>query len=118
YDRADQTSLIREALKQFKGGKAFDRSQVLSMIGELKNKNITASDYASSPFFDPDDDYCIATEHCFHFMEDKLKFYNAIDFDDILLLVCRLFKEHPEVAAKYSKRFQYLLVDEYQDTNS
>ena len=42
---------------------------------------------------------------------------NAVDFDDILLLTTQLFKEHPEVLEKYQNRFQFILVDEYQDTN-
>ncbi len=47
-----------------------------------------------------------------------LKAYNAIDFDDILMLTIRLLEEHPTVLARYQERFRYLMVDEYQDTNA
>lgn len=49
--------------------------------------------------------------------QQALKAYNAVDFDDLILLPVQLFREHPEVLSKWQKRIQYLLVDEYQDTN-
>ncbi len=49
--------------------------------------------------------------------QQALKAYNAVDFDDLILLPVQLFREHPEVLGKWQKRIQYLLVDEYQDTN-
>lgn len=49
--------------------------------------------------------------------QQALKAYNAVDFDDLILLPVQLFRDHPEVLAKWQQRIQYLLVDEYQDTN-
>ncbi len=49
--------------------------------------------------------------------QQALKAYNAVDFDDLILLPVQLFRDHPEVLGKWQKRIQYLLVDEYQDTN-
>jgi ATP-dependent DNA helicase UvrD/PcrA len=49
--------------------------------------------------------------------QEKLKSYNALDFDDLLFLPVRLFREHPEVLAHYQNRWSHLLIDEYQDTN-
>jgi len=49
--------------------------------------------------------------------QQALKAYNAVDFDDLILLPVQLFRDHPEVLGKWQQRIQYLLVDEYQDTN-
>jgi superfamily I DNA/RNA helicase len=117
YDRSDQMSLLREALKNYRGGKSFDRATIISKISFLKNQIIEAEDYTSSTHFDPFDDYCLVTEYCYTYLSERMKFFNAIDFDDILMLVVKLFKNHPEVAQKYSRRFRYITVDEYQDTN-
>ena len=48
---------------------------------------------------------------------EALKSLNALDFDDLLLLTLKLFREHPAVLEKYRERFRYIMVDEYQDTN-
>lgn len=119
YDTSDQNAIIREALKHFSSEKAkFDHKQILSKIGYLKNVGITEDDFADSPYFDDENPYDHATEFCFRYYQDKLKFYNAIDFDDILHLTVKLFKENPDIAEKYSQQFQYIMVDEYQDTNA
>ena len=117
YDSADQMSIIREALKNYRGGKNFDRSTVQSKISWLKNKGISPEEFAKTEFFDEENEYDGAAEAVYHFYQDKLRFYNALDFDDILFLVVKLFDAHPEVARKYSERWRYLMVDEYQDTN-
>tara|TARA_R110002072_G_scaffold276051_1_gene437540 strand:- start:284456 stop:286504 length:2049 start_codon:yes stop_codon:yes gene_type:complete len=117
YDTSDQLGIIREALKVYHAEKKFDHKAILSKIGSLKNKGIRADDFLKSDYFDEDEPYDLATEYVYRYYEEKLKFYNSIDFDDILFLVCRLFKEFPEVAKQYSERFQYVMVDEYQDTN-
>ena len=117
YDTSDQTSIVREALKSIKTEKTFDRKQIMSKIGFLKNKGIMSDEFISSVYFDEDDPYDLMVEYVYRYYQDKLKFYNAIDFDDILNLVVRLFREHPDVTTKYSKKFQYVMVDEYQDTN-
>ncbi len=118
YDSADQLSIVREALKNFKMEKAsFDKKQILSRIGYLKNNAITAEAFKDTEFFDDESDYDLAVEYVYHYYQDKLQFYNAVDFDDILFLAVRLFNDYPEVAEKYSKRYKYIMVDEYQDTN-
>ena len=117
YDQADQTSIIREALKSYRSSKTYDRSIVMSKIGLLKNKGIGPAEFTKSPDYDPENNYDGATEYVYHYYQDKLQFYNALDFDDILFLVVRLFHEFPEIATKYSQRFKYIMIDEYQDTN-
>ena len=118
YDQNDQLSIIREALKNYRAEKeAYKKEDILSRIGLLKNNGFDPTQYSSSDAFNPDDPYDLATEYCYHYYQDKLKFYNAIDFDDILHLTVKVFETYPEVAKTYSERFQYVMVDEYQDTN-
>lgn len=117
YDTTDQFAIIRSELKRFKADKSFDVKEIQSRISYLKNQGVGPEDYQHSPFFDEDDSYCIAVEQIYREYEDKLKFYNAIDFDDILFLVVLLFRDHPDVADKWSEKFKYIMIDEYQDTN-
>lgn len=118
YGPAEQSSIIREALKKFKAEKTFDRKIIMSRIGNAKNRGINEHNYGESDLFDPEEPYAIATEYCYRYYQDKLQFYNAIDFDDILRLTIELFRKYPEIAQDYSKQYQYIMVDEYQDTNS
>jgi DNA helicase-2/ATP-dependent DNA helicase PcrA len=118
YDQADQMSIVREGLKNYRSGKNFDRGIVMSKIGLLKNKGISAIEFPKSDQYDPENNYDGVTEYVYHFYQEKLQFYNALDFDDILYLVVKLFNGFPEIAKKYSERFKYIMIDEYQDTNS
>jgi DNA helicase-2/ATP-dependent DNA helicase PcrA len=118
YDQSDQGSIVREALKLYHAEKKFDVKDVLSKISFLKNAGITEMDFADSPHFNPEDPYSHATEYAYRYYQEKLKFFNAIDFDDILFLTLKLFRNFPEVAKAYSEKFTYIMVDEYQDTNT
>lgn len=118
YDQGDQQSIIREALKTLKMDKAtFDKKTIASKIGLLKNNGVSTDEFKDTEYYDPEDPYDVACEYVYHYYQDKLHFYNAVDFDDILFLVVKLFRAKPEIAEKYSKRFEYIMVDEYQDTN-
>ncbi|MBL7666117.1 MAG: UvrD-helicase domain-containing protein [Bacteriovoracaceae bacterium] len=118
YDTNDQMAIIREGLKNLRTDKkSFDKKAIQSKISLLKNNGIEVGDFKRSRFFDPLSEYDLVTEHIYQFYQERLHFYNAIDFDDILLLVVKLFRKFPEVATKYSERFRYLMIDEYQDTN-
>lgn len=118
YDQADQMSIVREGLKNYRSNKTYDRGIIMSKIGLLKNQGITAEEFPKSKYYDPENNYDGATEYVYHYYQDKLQFYNALDFDDILFMVVRLFLNFPEVAKKYSERYKYIMIDEYQDTNS
>jgi superfamily I DNA/RNA helicase len=118
YDQSDQMSIVREALKNYRSGKNFDRATILGKIGFLKNKGISPTEYPKSSEYDPENNYDGAAEFVYHYYQEKLQFYNALDFDDILYLVVKLFNQFPDVAKKYSERFRYIMIDEYQDTNS
>lgn len=118
YDASDQQAIVREALRKFTADKgAFDKKTILSKIGFLKNNGIEANEFAQSDFYDPENEYDEATEFVYHYYQDKLHFCNALDFDDILFSCVKLFRQNPELAHKYSERYRYLMVDEYQDTN-
>ena len=119
YDTNDQLAIIREALKNYRADKEnYDRKIILSKIGFLKNKGISESEYPETSYFDPEAPYDLVTEYVYNYYQEKLRFYNAIDFDDILFLTVRLFREHPELKAEFSDKYKYIMIDEYQDTNS
>ena len=119
YDTTDQMSIIREGLRLYHDNKGnFKKEIIQSKIGKLKNEGIRPDDFADSPYFDGEDPYDHAINFIYDFYQEKLKFYNAIDFDDILLLTVKLFNDHPEIAKQYSENFNYIMVDEYQDTNT
>ncbi|MFZ4715149.1 MAG: ATP-dependent helicase [Bacteriovoracaceae bacterium] len=118
YDTSDQMTIVREALKDFRGDKNYDRKMILSKIGFLKNNGISPEEFPNSKFFDPESAYDFAAEFVYNYYQDKLKFYNAIDFDDILFLTSKLFRENPDLAYKYSEKYKYIMIDEYQDTNT
>lgn len=117
YDTADQMALIREALRHYRADKKFDQKNIQAQMSSLKNRGITSENFADSPFFDGEDPYSHALNYVYQFYTEKMLFFNAIDFDDILHLVVKLFREHPAAKEEYSRRFKYLMVDEYQDTN-
>ena len=118
YDQSDQISIVREALKHYHADKKFDTKDVQSKISFLKNAGVTEDDFADSSHFDPEDAYSHATEYAYRYYQEKLKFFNAIDFDDILFLTLKLFRNNPDIAKAYSEKFQYIMIDEYQDTNT
>ena len=119
YDSADQLSIVREGLKRYTNAdkNAYDKKTIMAKIGTLKNAGISEDAFASSDYFNPDDPYDVATESIYRYYQDKLHFYNAVDFDDILYLTVKLFQQNPEVAKEYSRKFKYIMIDEYQDTN-
>ncbi len=119
YDTNDQLAIIREALKNYRADKEnYDRKIILSKIGFLKNRGISESEYPETPYFDPEAPYDLVTEYVYNYYQEKLRFYNAIDFDDILFLTVRLFREFPELKAEFSEKYKYIMIDEYQDTNA
>ena len=118
YDQSDQIGIIREAMRHYSAEKKFDQKDVLAKVSFLKNAGVHEDDFADSPHFNPEDPFSHATEYAYRYYQEKLKFFNAIDFDDILFLTLKLFRGFPEVAKAYSEKFQYIMVDEYQDTNT
>jgi len=119
YDTGDQLAIIREALNKYTSEKdgGFERKTIQSKISFLKNRGISPTEYPTTPYYDPESPYDQAIEHCYHYYQEKMRFYNAIDFDDILFLTIELFRKHPHLAKHYSEKYNYIMIDEYQDTN-
>ena len=112
YDEQDQSSLIKEILKKV-DGKRFSPAYFLNRISAAKNMLITPQRYLE--LFS---DYNAATvADVYKMYEKNLKKNNALDFDDLIMKVVELFSKNKEVLDKYHRRYQYLLVDEFQDTN-
>ncbi len=116
YDSDDQQSLVKNCLEQLGiNDKNFPPRSVLHEIGRAKDellgpaefKRLYASDYRMGKI-----------SSVYELYQQKLKANNALDFDDIILLTIRLLSNFPEVLEYYSDKFRYVLVDEYQDTNT
>ncbi|MDA8172608.1 MAG: UvrD-helicase domain-containing protein [Nitrospiraceae bacterium] len=113
YDDADQLSLIRHILKELNLYEALYRG-VLSKISHLKSCLIKPEEFLSRS-----DGFGFEERLAKVYMryQDELKKSNSLDFDDLIMLVIRLFEEHPATLKKYQNLFEHILVDEFQDTN-
>lgn len=120
YDTEDSKNLIKSILKEWELGDRYKPNNIFSRISRAKNKLITAQKYRFDERLTEDDRrlglgkvaaiYEAYTNAC-------LK-ANAMDFDDLLLNTNLLLENHLDVLAKYQHKFQHILVDEFQDTNS
>ncbi len=112
YNTSEQVSLLRSILSDIKFyDKSFKAESFLERISRIKN-DFDPPDAAVSG--DPIEE---AMAMIYPRYLEALKSMNVLDFDDLLLLTLRLFREHPGVLERYRERFRYLMVDEYQDTN-
>ena len=110
-DESDQTGIIKQASAELGFGKdEIPAKEVAAFIGRCKNRMQFPADVPSGG----NDAYLAIYER----YQQILELQNALDFDDLLLLVLKIFKEQPECLARYQDRYRYLLVDEYQDTNA
>lgn len=114
YDTADSQNLIKQILKEMNlDDKRFQPSGILSRISNAKNALQDAAAFARQA----GDFYEQKVADIYSRYEQKLQLNNALDFDDLLMLSIKLLQENKGVREKYQDRFDYLLVDEYQDTN-
>ena len=120
YNTNDSRSRIKAIIKQLGlDDKTYKPNVVHNRISSAKNRLITASAYASySDFikYDAKSGLPKLYEIYLHY-ESELKRANAMDFDDLLLQINILFRQHPDVLKIWQERIDYLLIDEYQDTN-
>ena len=120
YNTNDSRSRIKAIIKQLGlDDKTYKPNVVHNRISSAKNRLITASSYASySDFikYDAKSGLPKLYEIYLHY-ESELKRANAMDFDDLLLQINILFRQHPDVLKLWQERIDYLLIDEYQDTN-
>lgn len=116
FDTTDQKALIQECLKELNlSEKQYPVKTVLNAISSAKDKMVTPEEYI----------YVFGNEYrskkiseIYKLYQKKLKKNNALDFDDIIIKTIELFKESPEVLDFYQRKFKYIMVDEYQDTNT
>lgn len=119
YDTTDTKSLIKSIVKQMGlDEKLYTTNVVAGRISSAKNRLITPDKYGDKEGVTYDVLHRIPKiKNIFKEYVDRCKIANAIDFDDMLLLIYKLFVEHPEVLEKYQEKFKFILIDEYQDTN-
>ncbi len=120
YDEADSRSLIKSIVKEMGlDDKAYKPASVHSRISMAKNHLVMAEQYANDQEVLKRDSDSKQSEifRIYQAYKQRCLKANAMDFDDLLVMTWRLFKEHEDVRKKYAERFQYVLVDEYQDTN-
>ncbi len=113
-DTGDQISLVRRAMRERNvDDKTFDPRKVLTLISRAKNSG-------AEPQPKPEgqgDDLDLVAHLVFPLYQLALKAQGAVDFDDLLVFPSKIFSEFPSVKKQYVDRFQYVMVDEYQDTN-
>jgi len=115
YDADDQKAAMREVLKQLQiDPKQLRERVVLSAISAAKNEMVDSVRYES----EAKDFQTARIARCYRAYQDLLRKNNALDFDDLLFKTVQLFEADADVLAYYQERFRYIMVDEYQDTNS
>lgn len=121
YDTADSRSLIKSIIKEMGfDDKQYKPSTVAGRISEAKNNLLLPAQYAADASIYKRDSIASIpeTRKIYAAYDQRCRRANAMDFDDLLLNTYLLFRNHPDVCEAYRERFQYILVDEYQDTNS
>ncbi|MDI3504827.1 MAG: ATP-dependent helicase UvrD/PcrA [Bacteroidota bacterium] len=120
FDSGDSASLIRQIIKDMNlDDKIYKAGSVHNQISRAKNNLITPKMYAQNTEIQEYDRAAKRPQlfEIYQRYQDRLRSANSMDFDDLLMYTNILFRDHPEVLENYQNRFQYILVDEYQDTN-
>jgi len=109
YDESDKSTVVKAVLKETN----YDvkPNSVGSFISQCKNKMQTPSNHKPINFWEE------RMLNCYKLYQEQLEKHNGLDFDDIIMKTIHLFQESPQVLSHYQTRFNYLMVDEYQDTN-
>ena len=112
YDESEQLGAIKKILAQISAkGEKTDPAAILSLLSRYKNGGERSAAFG-------DESVRAMAEHIRKRYESALHACNAVDFDDLILLTLRLFKEHPDALEACRAKYRYVMVDEYQDTNS
>ena len=115
-DTDDQLRLLKQIIKEENiDDKKWSAKGLLSLIDKWKNKGLSPNQISSD-----DGDYFANGKGkvLYKKYQEQLKFFNAADFGDLILECIRLFNENPDILEGFQNRFKYMLVDEYQDTNT
>lgn len=115
YDTDDQKKLLKNVIKSLNlDPKKYKESAVLSKISDFKNKLVTCGDVSAMA---QKDFSKLNLSNIYTEYQAELKKNNALDFDDLIMKTVQLFVKCPEILESYQDRLQYIMVDEYQDTN-
>jgi DNA helicase-2/ATP-dependent DNA helicase PcrA len=120
YDSVDSKNLIRKIIKELSlDEKVYKPNQVLGRISSAKNNLITCQSYSNNSQLLQQDEKSRRPRiyDIFRIYTSRLVKADAMDFDDLLLNINILFRDHPAILEKYQEKFRYIFVDEYQDTN-
>lgn len=113
-DSDDSLTVVKKIIKDLGyDPKVYNPKAIRNKISSCKNEMISAKAYERYAV----SDYEQVIHKIYEKYEDKLYRNNSVDFDDLLLLPIKLFKENPDVLERYQDLYQYILIDEYQDTN-
>ena len=117
YDASDSERMLKEIIKEMGlDDKTFPAKYVLNIISREKDKMVSAEEYCDRIEASGDMRlWHVATAYKKY--QHRLKENNAVDFDDIIFLTVKLLQEHEDIRTYYQRKFRYVLVDEYQDTN-
>lgn len=116
YDTDDQKRLMKNVIKDLNlDSKIYKENGMLNKISDFKNKLMTTGDVASMA---RSDFKMLNVSKIYDNYQEALKKNNALDFDDLIMKTVQLFTKCPEVLESYQDRLQYIMVDEYQDTNA
>ncbi|MBI1921833.1 MAG: UvrD-helicase domain-containing protein [Geobacter sp.] len=114
YSGSDQLGLVRQLVRELDAeGRRFNAETLIWKISAAKNRFILPHEF--QPSFG--DEYEVMAAQLYPRYQLSLKAFNAIDFDDIIMLTVELLENHPEAREYWQQKFRYLMVDEYQDTN-
>ncbi|MDO4530748.1 MAG: DNA helicase PcrA [Bacillota bacterium] len=119
YDADDQEKIMREVFKRLNMStteKTFTVKAAMSIISSLKEEMVSWEAYSQK--VDKNDLKAVRVARVYQTYQRMLKENNALDFDDLIYKTVLLFRQFPEVLEKYQDRFRYIMVDEYQDTNT
>ena len=112
YDESDQLAAIKKIMRSISAeGEKTDPSAILAMLSKFRNGGSK-----SAAFDDPS--VAALAQHVQRKYESALRACNAVDFDDLILLTIRLFRDHPDALDACRLKYRYIMVDEYQDTNA
>ncbi len=116
YDTDDQQKVMKECVAELNlNDRVFTPKSLLEAVSAAKNKLITPEEYAEQN--KGRGTQSLAYSRAYALYQRKLKEYNALDFDDLIMMTVQLLRQQPEVCDSWSRRFKYVMVDEYQDTN-
>lgn len=114
FDTGEQATLVKDVLRQLNySDKQYNPRAILSHISRAKNESTSPETYQN--IADGYFERIVAEVYVLY--QDALRTNNALDFDDLLLFTVKLLNENPEIRQFYQNKFEYILVDEYQDTN-